>query len=274
MTPTTRSGKTISAATAATLNEARGHLANGDTVLRDAHEALIDPITWKRAQSAPGARTPRTTAEGAHTYLLAGVAVCAGCGRNLHGSTKGRGRGHDYHCVNLECTARASMMTDKLEDEAIRQLQAVMVERADAPAVGQVEIAAAQAEVDRLSTDLGFAMELTPRSATGLEMQQAKIAGIEDDLEDAERTLAGLADRAEGAAPSFAAYLAATDEERAARAGTGDDATIHEARTSLDEIRMALRQAVDAIIVRKGRLAPADRVLIVLKGEERALIAA
>jgi len=99
-----------------------GEISHGDQVVREkAHDALVDPITWERAQAQQLSR--RRTAE---PFPLSGLATCAQCGNTLVGGRGGRakdGRGiRSYRCraslsswPGERCTAPTTVVAHLLE---------------------------------------------------------------------------------------------------------------------------------------------------------------
>jgi site-specific DNA recombinase len=87
-----------------------GELHHGDLVVPDAHAALVSPEEWDAAQSAP--RAPRGPRNGEGS-LLAGILVCAGCGKPMT-ATRAHGRKPRYICQNLraDCPAQASVLQE------------------------------------------------------------------------------------------------------------------------------------------------------------------
>ena len=126
-----------------------GEVRSGKYRKADAHEPIVTPALWRKAQNGAGRRTPRGT------YLLSGIARCASCGRTLRGSALGR-KPHKgrkaappriYTCANRACEARPTIVVDRLDDEVTEQffahLDAFHIE-----AVEDAELDSARAEVE------------------------------------------------------------------------------------------------------------------------------
>ena len=118
-----------------------GHWARSTVDRHDRRRTYLGEVRHGehvKPERARGDRHPRALAAGAEragrrtprgTYLLSGLARCAGCGRTLRGSTLGRkprnGRKaappRVYKCPTRECEARATIVVDRLDAEVVRQ---------------------------------------------------------------------------------------------------------------------------------------------------------
>jgi len=134
---------------------ATGRLEYGDLVSEWDAGAIVDEALWQAAQRAPRAARPPRSDEG---WLLSGLLVCAGCGRNLspHTSRPYR-RKRDgvakeyrtYRCVNRGCAARGHAKAPLLEGwvKRVTFLRAAeLATRSDAPDLGSLEDALVAAE--------------------------------------------------------------------------------------------------------------------------------
>jgi DNA invertase Pin-like site-specific DNA recombinase len=96
-----------------------GEARSGNMVNAAAHEALVDPATWRAAQ--PHGEAPRKRL--GDGYLLAGLIYCASCGRRL---SPGSGR---YRCRPImvrgeDCAAPAHVPAAKIEQLVLHNLRA------------------------------------------------------------------------------------------------------------------------------------------------------
>jgi DNA invertase Pin-like site-specific DNA recombinase len=85
-------------------------------VIEGAHEPLVTPALFESAQASNGRYEPRTGIISEKTHLL-GIARCASCGQNLHGSASGQsGKRRAYYvCTGPKpCPHRASVSADAL----------------------------------------------------------------------------------------------------------------------------------------------------------------
>lgn len=229
-----------------------GEVHHGPHVRADAHEPIVSATLWRKAQNAPGRRTPRGT------YLLSGIARCAGCGRRLRGSALGRkprsGRKASpprvYTCDTAECEARSTIVVGRLDNEVVAQFFAYL-DDFHVRAVDDSELDAAQAEVAERTAEV-------ERLAAVIPSHPAGIAAHQDALGSAEQALLEAEDRAHDLTASL----------------TGPD--VHELRDDwpsleLAERREILRAGIDAILVRRGpsptaKPPAADRALVLFRG--------
>jgi hypothetical protein len=87
-------------------------------VLQGMHNLLTTPEMFESAQASCGRYEPRTGIISEKTHLL-GIARCASCGQNLHGSASGRpgNRRAYYACTGPKpCEHRASVSADALNE--------------------------------------------------------------------------------------------------------------------------------------------------------------
>ncbi len=167
----------------------RGEVHHGDYRNPGAHDAIVTPALWRRAQNGAGRRTPRGT------YLLSGLARCAGCGRTLRGSALGRkprnGRKAPpprvYTCANRECEARSTIVVDRLDEEVVRQLFAHLDDY-HVRAVDDSELESMRAEVERCTDEVESLAAVVPRHPTAVAAQGA-LEAAEHELVEAEDRL-------------------------------------------------------------------------------------
>lgn len=226
-----------------------GEVKHGTHVRAGAHEPIVSAAVWRRAQGEPGRRTPRGT------YLLSGLARCAGCGRRMRGTILGRDATRVYSCDCRDCTARATIMVDRLDAEIVDQFFAHLSDF-HVRAVDSADVEIAQQEVDERTGDV-------ERLAAVIPSHPAAVAAHQDRLQASERALADAEDRLH----QLAASLAASGPD--ARQLRDDWPTL-----TLDEQREILRAGIDAVLVRRSRsgstakrLPARERVLVLFRGE-------
>jgi hypothetical protein len=228
-----------------------GEVVSGEYVKVDAHEPIVTPALWRRAQNKPGRRTPRGT------YLLSGLARCAGCGRNLRGSSQGKRAKPIYTCENRNCTARPTLMVNRLDAEVVAQLF-VHLDDFHVQAVDDDELAAAHADTEEARGVVERLAAVVPASAAGIAAHQAALTDAERALEVAEDLEHQLL---------------------ASRKQDGPDA--RELRSdwpnmTLAEQREILTAGIDRVIVRRApspttRVPTSERVLVLFRGESDGL---
>ena len=107
-----------------------GETQYGDRLIRDSHPALVDRVTFERAQPGPEIRVRR----GRAVFPLSGFATCAGCGETLVGARGGvnkDGTGkRAYRCRaslaawrGKRCSAPANVVADLLETYVLNRLK-------------------------------------------------------------------------------------------------------------------------------------------------------
>jgi DNA invertase Pin-like site-specific DNA recombinase len=224
-----------------------GEVHHGQHTRAGAHEAIVSPALWRRAQGAPGRRTPRGT------YLLSGLARCAGCGRRMRGTTLGRGTGRVYSCNDRHCPARATIMVHLLDAEVTGQFFAHL-DAFHVRAVDDAELERARVEVERLTQELQTLAGVVPSHPAAISAHQTALDGVEQTLIDAEDRLHQLT----------ASLFADGPDVRELR----DDWP----SLTLAERREILRAGLDAVLVRRGpsptrRLPALKRILVLPRGE-------
>lgn len=139
----------------------RGEVRYGDLLKEDAHPALVNEDLWQRAQATNVVRRP--TGEGT---LLAGVLVCAGCGRRMiatTGSLRADGtRRLMYRCQKISrdgpCPSAAAVIRERA-DEHITALFLAWAEANDTPFdlddAADTALAAALEELRHAQAELG-----------------------------------------------------------------------------------------------------------------------
>ena len=225
-----------------------GEVRHGQHVKAGAHEAIVSPALWRRAQSAPGQRTPRGT------YLLSGRVRCSGCGRRMRASSGGRKKSAVFVCVTAGCSQRYLTITVKgLDEEVVAQVFA----RLDAyhlVAAEDADMAAAQAEVDRLTGTVERLAAVVPEHPRAIEAHGQA-------LRDAEQELSAAEDRL------YELTSSETDSGPDVRELRSDWPTM-----TLAERRTVVQDALDTVLVRRAasRSAPppvSERIRILFRGE-------
>jgi hypothetical protein len=215
-----------------------GLVKSGEHVKREAHEPIVSESLWRRAQREPGRRTPRGS------YLLSGLARCAGCGRTLRGSTfrnkrKNKTTGvvtsvyesHVYTCNTLGCTTSSTVIAPRLEAEVVRRF----FDYHGSPtlqAVDEPEIAQTQTEIERLGERVATLAMVVPSHPKAVQAHQEALSAAEGELMAAERRL----------------------DDLLSKQSSGD---FHTLRDDWDELLLAeqaeiLREGIDAIVVRRS----------------------
>ena len=234
-----------------------GELRHGEYVLPAGDENAPKPIVtaalWRRAQNGGGRRTPRGT------YLLAGLARCAGCGRNLRGSALGRkpreGRKaappRVYTCSNRECKARSTIVVDPLDEEVTEQFFAHL-DAFHVKAVEDAELDRARRAVDERTAEVETLAAVVPSHPKAVAAHQEALEAAEGALNEAEDRLHELTARA-----------------------AADGPEVRELRNewpslTLAERREVLSRSVEAVEVRRAphpgaKLPAAERVQVVFR---------
>ncbi|WP_241004527.1 recombinase family protein [Conexibacter sp. SYSU D00693] len=167
-----------------------GEARNGPYVKRDAHPALVDPVTWRLAQRRPRRIAPHRAG------LLSGLARCATC-RAVMTITGGSRAGEDrsYRCSRpaaAPCPAPAAISSQRLDTLAEDLLFSVarrrpQVQRRARSAIHHAELALAQAE-DRLAryrdSDATLGVLTDEQYAAGLETRSERVRRLAEELMD------------------------------------------------------------------------------------------
>lgn len=219
-----------------------GEAHYGDLVNLQAHEPLIDPVTWEAAQPEP-ARTRRPKA----SYPLSGLATCGSCGSPLTGGTGGRVGQRLYRCSG-RCDAPVNVTAINLESLA-REYLADQVR--DHPGFGAIDVP--QRDLDRLREQLDDAETTLLQYAQDVELHE-KLGPV--------ATRLGAESRMRTAEAARDAYRKASRSARAAEVVVTVDLV---QSASLEELGELLRGALTRIEVTKGRTPLSGRVRYVLK---------
>lgn len=197
-------------------------------LVKGLHEPLIDEDLFQRCQAvrASRRRTIKTKQITRRVYILAGVIVCAGCGRRLRAQSAAKGRRYyrevsrlrgngcsqDGHSVRAEIPEKQigeMMQRLRLPDDWQKTLEELLQTQRSEPMPDE-ERAKLRGEIRRLRESFNRGLyegeeHIFWREIEGL---QAKLAVLDQvvplDMSRAAERLVGLSD----------AWLAATDEER------------------------------------------------------------
>ncbi len=225
-----------------------GEVRHGAHVNSEAHENLVSPGLWQRAQNGRGQRTPRGG------YVLSGLIRCASCSRRMRVSSGGRRKPAVFVCATPECPKRYStVVVSRLDAEVERQFFERLGEF-HARQIDDGDVEQARQDVDRLTAEVERLAAVVPASRAGISAHQAALADIEGRLADAEARLDQL----------LAAEHGAAIDARTVKADW--------ANMTLEQRRELFRAGIDTILVRRAlRTAAsrpiAERVLILWRGD-------
>lgn len=225
-----------------------GEVRSGKHSLPGAHEAIVTPAVWRRAQTKPGRRTPRGQ------YLLTSLARCASCSWRLHANSQGRkNTPRVYGCPNPDCPARPVVTEGRLDREVARQFFAHL-DVFHVQAVTDDQVDAARADARARTETVERLAAVVPTHPKAIQAHQAALEAAEQDLGDAEDALHRL-------------VLASSANGPTARQLEEDWPNL-----ALDERREILRAGIDAVLVRRassrtGRLPASDRILVLFRGQ-------
>ncbi|MFI4993430.1 MAG: recombinase family protein [Solirubrobacterales bacterium] len=241
-----------------------GETHYGDRFIRDSHPALVDRVTFERAQ--PGEHAPKR--RGAAVFPLSGFAVCAGCGETLVGGRGGvnkDGTGkRTYRCrasmanwKGERCPAPANVVADRLEAYLLERIKQAY-ERSGDPVLAtslthndahasfedvQHELQASESELERYAAD-PTAAELLGQAAWA----------------------AGLRTRSERVDAAQLAYREHVDTMRLPPAIEIPSLDLLDSLTP-EELTPVLRSALQTVRVTKGRGPLPPRVHLAFHGE-------
>jgi site-specific DNA recombinase len=174
----------------ATVKSRDGH-GTEQIVKEDAHEAIVTPELFAAAQREPRLPNDGTLAQQA---LLAGVVSCATCGSRMH--VKGRGpkgrRRAFYACANEDCSARAAIVAERVDDHVVWLLSQDESGAADAAGSEEERWLAARERVRTAEADL--AALVSERGDLKVETWRSMIVATEQALEAARAELYSLKD--------------------------------------------------------------------------------
>ena len=209
-----------------------------------AHEPLTTLADWTAAQTAPHER--RKNGE----YPLSGVARCEGCGGPLVGQLQTTPRGYvyrRYRCAGRACRGGSSINADKLELYVKTKL-AVALDDGDF-----VDSFSPEGAVEALE-----AWELAQAELDAFQVATSALAG---DFQ------VGLRHHAQTVAGAQATY-----EALAGQAARSEDLPAPDQLDKPEQFARALRAMVSRILVKRGRGAIEDRVILraVHNGDEVA----
>jgi DNA invertase Pin-like site-specific DNA recombinase len=222
-----------------------GEVRFGEHHRADAHEAIVSPSVWRRAQPAPSRRTPRGS------YLLTGLVRCAGCGWRMLANSGGREGPRVYACPTLDCPAKSTVLVHRLDEEVVRQFFEHLEDFSVREATGgtletaRALVAERTAVVERLAA-------VVPSHPAAVAAHQEALRAAERELEEAEDALAG-------AAPVAGPEAGVLREDWPG--------------LTLPERRTLIGAGVDAVLVRRARSRGAphrpisERVLVLFAGD-------
>lgn len=234
-----------------------GEIAYGDLTSEGAHEAIVDRTTFDLVQLKlkPAAKR-RSRAE----FPLSGVATCASCGHHLVGARGGADGRRMYRCgaavsgyTGEPCTEPASITADLLERHVVEQLR----DGWDAPTFEIGE--AASGDLDTLRAAVAEAEAEIMRFA--VDPTAARVLGG-DDWTAALVAREAVRDEAQDA---YDAALTTMTPQRVIQI----DAAMWDSLSG-EELREVATAALAAIVVKRGRMAPRDKVALVPHAEKLA----
>jgi DNA invertase Pin-like site-specific DNA recombinase len=224
-----------------------GEAAAGDVVNRAAHPPLVSHAEWQAAQ----ATTPRPARNG-DGALLAGIIVCAGCGRPMTREGSGaKGPWSNYACRKRHATGKCP------------EPSKVSTRRADALVE---EALLGWLHGERIALAATPISEDVKRGEEQLEQAEAELAAYRDaelvSVIGREAYLDGLRVRAD-AVEAARASLANAQATQTANGLLGADLEDTWPDLSVAERRRILAAALDRVEVRRGRVPVGERVSIV-----------
>jgi DNA invertase Pin-like site-specific DNA recombinase len=241
-----------------------GETQYGDRLIRDSHPALVDRVTFERAQPGPETRTRRARA----VFPLSGFATCAGCGETLVGARGGRNKDgtgkRSYRCrASLanwrgeRCPAPANVVADLLEAHLVQRIKQAY-ERSGAPALAtSVALDDAAAKFEDLQREL---------EAAETELERFAADPTAAELLGQAAWAAGLRSRSERVEAARLAYRDHVDTMR-----TPPDIAIPSLELldtlTPEELGSPLRSALQTVRVTKGRGPLPPRVHLAFHGE-------
>lgn len=173
-------------------------------IIKGAHEPLVTEELFERVLAAAGTFHPRTGYIAAATHLL-GIAHCASCGQQLHGSGGGKRRRIAYYgCTGpVDCPARAFVSAEKLNEHVWQALtEAVSNGHPGVTAVidGGDDYFAAQAAIEDAKEELALYTKHTSIRAVGEDAYAIGLAARQAAVELARKQFQkATAPRREGA---------------------------------------------------------------------------
>ena len=219
-----------------------GHrVYRGEVVVEGAWPAIVDEVTFARANAivnAPGRRTNTTTKV---RHLMSGMLSCSTCGSTVSHTTVG-GRIAVYRC---KAAGHVAVKAATLE-AGVRELVAARLSRPDALAVfatSQVDVKGARAELKALEAQLDEADDALAAAAMSARAHGKLEARVAPRIAELEALLA----TAERDVPRRVAELAAVD--------------VDEVRDRWDALDLADKRAVvrELLVECELRAAPATR---------------
>jgi hypothetical protein len=183
-----------------------GELRSGEIVNTDAHDPLVTPSQWDRANGVYGVRKRRE----AEPYLLTGIIRCASCGARMFGLTDHRvsAGGEEvtyryYRCRGRHgawghCPAPARIDAGDVEDLVSDEFRRLFLLGGAIPTDATTEVDAATAALD--AADAELASFVTTAAALETELFAMGVEARTQRREDARQQLAEARSAAVGVA--------------------------------------------------------------------------
>ena len=158
-----------------------GERGSGEHVNPNAHEGIVTPALWRRAQGKPGRRTPRGT------YLLSGLVRCSGCGYRMRATSGGKGsKPPVYTCICADCELRYTTVTVKRLDEEVVQQFFAHLDAFHLAVVDDGDVKTANDAVAALTRDVESLAMVVPTHPTAVAAHQSRLSEVERALAEAE----------------------------------------------------------------------------------------
>jgi DNA invertase Pin-like site-specific DNA recombinase len=165
----------------------RGH----PRTLQDAHEPLVTPDLFERAQAAGGPYRPNNGSL-ASRVRLAGLVYCGGCGKRLKVGGSGKRQDPSYLCTRGGCPARSGISARRLDGYVEGLIQeAILAGEPHAVAIleGDTRYEQALAAVEAEQRELQTWRDDVRVSDVGLDAWKAGLAAREAALDLARKAL-------------------------------------------------------------------------------------
>jgi DNA invertase Pin-like site-specific DNA recombinase len=243
-------GRTLSTATLRRVTSNRtylGELHHGELVKIDAHDPIVDRVTFAAAQ-----RDHVATRRASGSFPLSAIARCATCDSPMVGSRGGKGQ-RTYRCSaslashkGNRCKAPANITARILEEHVVEHLADALEGKTAQPLIDAPDLQTAETELDRLQRELEtFAADNRARDLLG---DDGWTAALEQRVTDRDAARSNYDD---------AARAAFGDKPRA---NLSDEL----AEMTPEQLGSILQVGLDQVIVTKGRGPAAGRIEIVI----------
>jgi DNA invertase Pin-like site-specific DNA recombinase len=232
----------------------RGEVRHGEFVNVEAHQPIVDELTWQRAQNPLGLTPPRGSARS----LLAGLIRCASCRYALSSENAPRAHGsrqHRYRCPRTSASGRCPAPVSVAANDIEPYVERLFFEALDSRAPERVF---RRGQVRRRERELGAA--------------EAALAAFRDDarvgeLLDADEFVRGLGSRKARVDEARRELAFARAAEEAPPVESAHVLRKQWRSMPVEDRRLRLAQAIDCVVVRRGRMPIADRCHPFMKGE-------